>query len=326
MNMNEIEIAFIINSFNRYALLKEAINVLAIWVPHSEFANKCGIVVFDAGSTDGSVEWLTGNADNLPLPIFLIRPSQNEDSSFSAGLNKGVSFAGSNFKNLKYLVFYETDNQITSAFALAGAIKMLQKHSDLAACGFTVRKHNGLPAGTGMPFLKVRNFILGKNLVSKFQLEAIKYKWSHEENNLLFSYVDVVFTSPLVVKIDIWKKSGGLDAKLFPFATCDIDWAKRLSDLGFKMGVIKSNDAIHDNLEDWSSWSKNRALNTHRGNLRYVKRHHPYKFYVAWPLPLLIRHLFEYLAVKTFIHEPVRRKQLSEQYLTLLKKCLKQYE
>lgn len=324
--MNKVDIVFVINSFNRLNLLKESLIVLSKWIPVTEFKDRIGIVIFEAGSTDGSIEWIKNETGYLGLTIKLIIPEKGEDTSFAAGLNTGVAHAQSVFPSLKYLVFYETDNQILSALPVEQAIKQLENNDKLAACGFTVRRHNGSPAGVGMPFLKVRNFALGKNIINKFQLEAINYKWQNIGDDIEFSEVDVVFTSPLVVKIDAWLISGGLDAQMFPFSACDVDWAKRLANLGWKMGVIKTADVIHDNLEALSAWSKNRAMSSHRGRLRYFKRHHPYKIYFIWPFALIIRHSLEYFSAKLFIKNKVRKQQLSGQFLGLLKACFNHYE
>src|SRR5690606_8485932 len=145
----------IINSFNRLSLLKNALAALSSWLPKSEFNDKYGIVIFDAGSTDGTIEWMKSIENQENLIIKLIVPSQGQDTSFSAGLNAGVKYAEKILPDLKYLLFYETDNQILSGEPLINALNILEKYKELSACGFTVRYLNGQPAGAGMTFPKL---------------------------------------------------------------------------------------------------------------------------------------------------------------------------
>ncbi|WP_345955129.1 glycosyltransferase [Mucilaginibacter sp. PAMB04168] len=320
------ELAVIINSFNRLSLLKECLSVLSDWLPGSEFKDNCVAVVYDAGSKDGSVEWLQSEALSLNIPVRLMIPQPGDDTSFAAGLNAGVAYAISEYKSLKYLLFYETDNQILSAGPLKQAQQMLEHDSKLAACGFTVKRHDGSFAGAGSPFPKITNFALGKQVVHKFKLERIPYRWHEQIAGIKFSYADIVYTSPLLVKVKAWQESGGLDAQMFPFSDCDLDWAKRLQILGWKMGIIESNEVIHDNMQSLSAWSKSRAKQFHRGRLRYFLRHRPAAVYAIFPVVLMLRHSIELLAARFFVKDAERKEQLTGQFKGLLNSCFSKYE
>jgi GT2 family glycosyltransferase len=324
--MDNIDIVFIINSFNRRVLLGECLNVLENWIPQSVFKNRCAAVIYEAGSTDGSIDVAREAVEKLSFQIEIILPQLDEDTSFAAGLNRGVAYAENKFPKLAYLVFYETDNQILTQNPLAQALSQLTSKVTLAACGFTVRQHNGNLAGVGEPFPTLLNFALGKNIVHHLQLEAIPYRWQQEATGVEFSEVDVVYTSPLLVKLEAWRASGGLDSERFPFSDCDVDWARRLRNLGWRMGVIRSEAVIHDNQAAISTWSKSRAIQYSRGRLRYFQRHRPLSIFAIWPGLLLLRHLVELAAVKLLVKEPARRVQLSKQFLELLKACPRKYE
>lgn len=325
--MGKPDIAIIINSFNRLSLLKECLGSLSAWLPQSALNGRCVAVIYDAGSNDGSIDWLCSEATKLDIPFEVILPQPGGNTSFAAGINTGVTYAERKFPFLKYLLFYETDNQILKPKPLLQAIAQLKKINQLAACGFTVRKHNGNPAGVGMPFPSLLSFALGKNLVHKFQLEAISYRWQKGTiGDTEFSEVDVVYTSPLLVRIDAWRESGGLDAILFPFSDCDVDWARRLRNLGWRMGVIRTDAVIHDNLKTLSSWSKSRALQFHLGRMRYFKKYHPVTIYLIWPFLLLIRHFMELLVATVTIKDTNRRNYLIKQFTDLIRASFKRYE
>lgn len=320
------EIAIIINSFNRVKLLKECLAILSSWVPESEFNDRLIAIIYDAGSTDGSREWMKSEGRKLNLPIHVIFPNFDDDTSFASGLNSGAAFAERKWPNIRYFLFYETDNKILNPAPISEALIQLKNRDSLAACGFTVRKHNGNPAGVGMAFPTLLNFVLGKHLVHRLRLEKIPYRWDNSLAGIDFSEVDVVFTSPLLVKVNAWKESNGLDSKVFPFSDCDIDWARRLRNLGWRMGVIRSNYVIHDNKENISTWSKSRAMQFHRARLRYFMRYKPFAVYFIWPAFLFLRHLIELSVSRITVKESARSGHMSLEFLNLLKASLRKYE
>jgi len=322
--MKSFQVAIIINSFNRLSLLKQCMNTLSSAISESGNESMFVAVVYEAGSSDGSYEWLRKERGRFAFNVDIITPKVGDDTSFSAGVNAAVAYAQERYINLEYLFFFETDNQILAFHPISQAIDILISKKKIAACGFTVCRTNGTLAGVGQPFPTVINFLLGKNIVHRFNLEAIHYSWQTDDKGTQFSYVDVVYTSPLLVKLQAWKDSIGLDAKVFPFADCDVDWARRLRDLDWEMGVIKTSDIIHDNLNNLSNWSQMRAIHSHRGRLRYFQRHKPISVFFVWPVLLLIRHLFE-LSGTILIRDAIRRNQLAAQFFILFKKTITGY-
>jgi GT2 family glycosyltransferase len=95
-----------------------------------------------------------------------------------------------------------------------------------------------------------------------------------------------------VIRREAWEQSGGFDASAFPFSDSDLDWAWRCARLGWKMAVIASDDVVHDNLEQLSAWSANRALDFHRNRFRLLKRHRGKHVELLKPF-LFLRHLLE---------------------------------
>lgn len=324
--MNQPKAAVIINSFNRLELLRECLGTLTAAVKGAGKTDEFVVVVYEAGSTDGSLEWLQTDGQRLDLRVDVLVPGPGDDTSFAAGLNTAAACAAGRYPRLQYLIFYETDNQFLGFDPVYRAIFRLLAREDLGACGFTVRHHDGSPAGTGQPFPTLLNFLLGKNLVSHFDLEALPYRWEVQTDGTVFSEADVVYTSPLVVKLEAWKDSGGLDAATFPFSDCDVDWARRMRDLGWKMGVIRTGQVIHDNRNALSAWSRFRAMDAHRGRLRYFMKHRPWSVYLVWPLLLIVRHACELISIPVVVRERQRQQRLFGQFWNLLKSCPKSYE
>jgi GT2 family glycosyltransferase len=148
-----IELAAIVNSFNRFDLLKEALPSLLRALRGCPWESS--VVIFDAGSTDGSREWLEATA-STDKSISLLQPSVTDDASFSGGINAACAFALKQNPALKWLLFFETDNWLAGATPLNAAAFLLEQEPRLGAVGFTVRKHDRRPAGYGCPFPRPR--------------------------------------------------------------------------------------------------------------------------------------------------------------------------
>ncbi len=325
----DIRTAILINSFNRLDLFREALKPLQQWLPSDPaWKRRVAVVVYDAGSTDGTLEWLEEQKQAASFPIEIVVPqSAEEDTSFAAGLNTIAAFAIERYKSLDYLLFYETDNQILSAPPLTKAREVLERHDKMAACGFTVRYVDGRPAGIGASFPTVWKFFLGPKLVHALKMDSIRYRNADAFTGVDYGILDIVHTSPLLVKVSAWLDSGGLDAERFPFSDCDLDWAKVLHDKGWLLSVIKTDEVIHDNQAAISSWSANRAIQSHQGRLRYLKKHARSKVFLAWPVGLLLRHGVEWmLANLIYLGKPDRRRQIRSTTGRLFRYCLSGYE
>jgi GT2 family glycosyltransferase len=291
---NKIELVAVINSFNRKELLQGALDSLAAALRKTSFGS--AIIVFDAGSTDGSVEFVENwrlhhPADNL----LIVRPGA-ERASFSEGVNQGCVTALERFPDTRWLLLYETDNCLLHVEPIQDAIALLESEPRLGAVGFTVRLQNGTPCGYGIRFPTAIAFALGQNLAFRWNLYRPNNSTWQTVNGIHWRDCDIVFTSPLLVRRKTWEEVGEFDSKCFPFSDSDLDWAWRCAEAGWRMGVIETDAVIHDNLRQASPGSANRVIDFHRSRLRLLKRHRGVE--VAWLKPMLfVRHSLESLAL-----------------------------
>jgi GT2 family glycosyltransferase len=288
---SRIELVAIINSFNRRELLERAIGSLTQALRTAAFDS--AIIVFDAGSTDGSCEFLNIWCEQNPADNLIVATSStNGPSSFADGVNTACSTALARFPDCRWLFLYETDNWLGSIKPLHEAISLLEAEPGLAAAGFTVRRHNGILCGYGMRFPSSISLALGLNLAVRWNLERPNASAWRETNGIRWRTSDVVFTSPLLIRRAAWEQSGGFDAGAFPFSDSDLDWAWRCAKLGWKTAVIESRDVVHDNLRQASAWSSDRVVDFHRSRLRLLRRHRGDRVTLIKPL-LFFRHLVE---------------------------------
>lgn len=285
-----VELVAIVNSLNRRELLERAIGSLTQALRKARFGS--AIVVFDAGSNDGSKEFLAEWRQNNPQDHLVLILPTNHGCSFSEGVNRASAEALRQFPDCRWLFLYETDNFLRSIEAICQAVSLLEARPELAAAGFTVKRYSGSFCGYGMRFPTSLSLAVGLNLSMLCNLDCPNRSIWQTTNRVRWRTCDAVFTSPLLVRRDTWERSGGFDAENFPFSDSDLDWAWRCAKLGKKMAVIASEDVIHDNLQRSSAWSANRVIEFHRSRLRLLRRHRRMRAALVKPV-LFLRHLVE---------------------------------
>ena len=287
-----IDLVVVINSFNRKELLQRAVTSLTQALRQASFGS--AIVVFEAGSNDGSKEFLSVWPAQYPKDNLVVEKPSDARSSFSDGINAGCAAALERFPDYQWLLLYETDNWIAGIKPLEQAIALLKLQPELAAAGFTVKRHSGEFCGYGMRFPSVVSLALGMNLSMRWNLDPPNESDWQVTDATRWRTCDVIFTSPLLIRRDAWLQTGGLDAERFPFSETDVDWAWRCAELGWKMAVIASDEVVHDNLQQASAWSANRVIEFHRSRLQLLKKHRGKWIGLIKPI-LFSRHLIETL-------------------------------
>ena len=305
-----VELVAIINSFNRRSLLERAIASLTGALRSARFGS--AIIVFEAGSNDGSAEFLKTWRENHPADNPVVIEARADHRSFSEGVNTACAEALARFPRCRWLLLYETDNWLASWEPLEKATALLELEPQLAAAGFTVKQHDGKFYGYGMRFPTALSFALGQNLAARLNLHAPNNSAWRLSDGIRWRTCDVVFTSPLLIRREAWEQGDGFDEKNFPFSDVDLDWAWRCARLGWKMAVIASDSVVHDNLEQLSAWSANRVVDFHRNRFRLLKRHRGKHVALLKPF-LFIRHWLEAMILaRKSAADPMAKEKLAK--------------
>jgi len=277
----------IINSFNRNDLLKEALEQL-----EANGGADLHVVIFDAGSSDGSVQCATAFVAKDPHRRRLVTPEEREDTSFAHGVNRAVEAALSAWPDLECLFLYETDNLLLNGTALRQAETLLAARPEVAAVGFTVTRLDGTKASWGARRPTLFAFVLGQQLSARLGLEEpIPAEWKDLEG-VRYRPADIVFTSPLLIRASAWRQFGPLDEKSFPFSECDIEWCLRVRRSGGLLCVVQASGVVHDNRAMQSQWSAKRTLTFHRARFKLLRSIYGRLAFAILPL-LWLRHLTE---------------------------------
>lgn len=313
--------AVIVNSYNRRSLLETAMKTLLAALPN--LPCKAGIIILDAGSTDGSIEYLQqlklGNSEQL---IHLIQAPTS--TSFSEGCNMAVREAATLFPRLDYCFFYETDNCLHNPQALADAIFLLDHKQELGAVGFTVEDHRGRRVGHGERFPTFFSFLLGSVLYAKIAPNVNQIRHWNDYAGLSWAPFDIVYTSPLVVRVKAWQAVGGMDTDSFPFSDSDLDLGWKLARNGYQSAVLKATGVVHDNLSTASAWSSKRTIDLHRARYTLLRKYRGKRVALLKPL-LFLRHLGELLMLHLSRPQTQRITDSKTTRIHLLKTVFKGY-
>ncbi len=285
------------------------------------------ILVFDAGSADGSQDYVKRLAAEHPeLPIHLITPNDPTRNSFAEGCNQAIEHAAARFPELVWCLFYETDNQFLDHTALAKSIRFLESRPSLGGVGFTVEHLNGQKIGYGCRFPSPLSFALGQQLTSHIHLDEPPSKvWHLGSSGERWQLCDVVYTSPLLIRLQTWKESGPMNAQLYPFTDSDVEWCWRAKQMGWPMATLDLPGVVHDNAGAMSQWSSRRVLWFHQSRMRLVRQLHPVRARLVRPL-LFVRHVFEIIILATKAPRSTHARKSMQTRFKLLKGVWSGYE
>ncbi len=315
-----IELCVIINSFNRLELLRGSLSSVSECL-NEVYSDQFGIIIFDAGSTDGSIEFITEFAhQNQDFLLILLQPQSDQDSSFSFGCNTAIKMSAEIFINLKWCLLFETDNYINNPKAISLAVKLLEQEKQLAGVGFTLEG-----AGFGASFPTAFSFVLGQQLSKYLSLSEMNIKTRYPFAGTQWEYSEVVFTSPILIRYSAWQETEGMDANRFPFSDCDTDWCWTINKKGWRLAVLDVSGVIHDNKMIASEWSNKRVLNYHQSRLQLLLKHRG--DWILWLKPILfIRHCLEYSILSVKALSSAHAKKSLETRKILLRKVFNNYQ
>jgi len=310
-----IDLVAVINSYNRKALLEQAVTSLMEALRKAPFES--AVVVFEAGSNDGSKEFLEEWGRRYPGDRLEVVAPHDKRASFSDGVNSGCAAALARFPLCRWLLLYETDNSLAQPEPLRQAILLLSEEPRLAAAGFTVKRHDGSFTGYGMRIPSWFSLLAGPKLAGRLNLHRPNDSPWQSANGICWRLCDIVFTSPLVIRRQAWEQVGGFDAGVFPFSDSDLDWAWRCRESGWSTAVIASEDVVHDNLQQSSPDSANRVIDFHRSRLRLLKRHRSNRAPALIKSVLFLRHGLEaiWLACRSFSDPGAKEKLAKRQQM-----------
>jgi GT2 family glycosyltransferase len=225
------------------------------------------VVLVDNASADGTVEFVrarfptvttVGNASNV---------------GFAAAVNQAARLATGDF-----LLLLNPDTQLRSG-ALAALTAALERDAGLAAVG----GHLVDASDTTQVGFTVRRFpTIGSLAADLLLLDEIwpTNPWTRRYRALDLDYahaqdVEQPAAACLLVRRSVFEALGGLDTGFGPAWFEDVDFCRRLTAAGWRIGFVPDARVVHRGGSSLGSLSRAAFLELwYRNMRRYVRRHH----------------------------------------------------
>lgn len=282
-----MKLAIIINSYNRLKLLQKCIETLLPICKESQ--NNYFIHLLDAGSTDGSIDFIEGIKNKFDFVSYEIFSG----ATFSQGCNQAVRTVQKLRDNISAILLFETDNFLYKLDPIRTATKLIHSSTKIGCVGFTITNIKGQKLQPGSKFLSPFATVLGLKLSDYLKLEKINDYFKDTFNGYNIQEYQVIYTSPLLISMKVWNEVGGMDEELFPFCESDSDLLYRIHKSGFKSILIQCDGVVHDNLSSESQWSEKRVFDLSRARLAYMRKHNGVLLSIIVRPLLLTRHFIE---------------------------------
>ena len=280
--MKEPKIAIIIINWNTYQLTYNCLKSLELCT----YKNKT-IFFVDNGSNDGS-----GDKIALEFPeINCINNQKNE--GFTGANNKALKVILK--QNFDYVLLLNNDTEVKPDF-----LSLMQASMD---------SDNNLAATQPLILdFPNKNIIwnAGGSFNTFFGLSKTRYKGMMYKPNLnIETLTEWISGCCILVKIAVIKEVGLLDNRFFAYFE-DVDWSIRMTNLGYKLGVVPKSIIYHH-----SSGSTKRNNTTNEGNLS------PYAHYlnVRNHIYLIKKHKFLFNSVGSWIYQIIKITSYSTYFI-----------
>ena len=241
--MKKVNLSIIIVNYNTEDLLKNCLNSIKL---------ACEIIIVDNGSTDGSVEEIK----NLKLKIIL----NKTNLGFAKANNQGIKIAQG-----EYILLLNSDTVVKKG-ALGAMIKFLDDNPESAVVGPKLLNKDGTsqPSAGRFPSLSVVTVMLFREHFGGSRFVRASYDKIRE--------VDWVMGAALMVKKNVFKKTGLLDENIFMYME-EVEWCCRIKKAGFKVYFYPQAEIFHLGQGSSQTGRKEPILNIYKGLIYFYQKH-----------------------------------------------------
>jgi GT2 family glycosyltransferase len=260
-------ITFCISTYNNLPYLKLAIQS----VRKNSFYKDAPFIIHAENCTDGTNEWLDGNATEFNLSVYI------ESNEIPAGIGGGMNFCANKVET-EFIMFLHSDFYVTKDWDLA-CLEEIKKHR-LPAWVFSHRVEpntfNNTSNRPGTVFVPTDSFGAYHN---DFDSESFE-QWAEEFKQMNeFTVKKAEGVSGLISKYD-WDRIGGNDSLFAPTSWEDMDLFLRMLYRGYQFVLTSKSVVWHfgargsHRLEENDGKSSSRQIEAEKINAS--------KFYSKW--------------------------------------------
>ncbi len=213
-------VTVIIVSWNGRELLRKCLTTFY----QNTTSVKCGVVVVDNASRDGSAEMLHREFPS----VHVIRNAENE--GFSVANNQGIRYALA--KGSKYVLLLNNDVEITDSAWLQKLIAVMESDSKTGVVGCKLIYPDGrIQHAGGVVALRVP-YNRGEEQIDHGQYDRMEF-------------IDFVTGAVLLIRSEVVRHIGLLDEGFSPLYCEDTDWCLRAKLYGYKVVYTPDPTLIH---------------------------------------------------------------------------------
>lgn len=256
--MAELDLSVIILSFNTRDITSRSLDKLKVAKDYCEekLKNRIKVIVLDNASSDGSVEMIK---QDFPWVKLIIR---KENTGFAKGNNIAMKQSNTPFILLLNSDVYLEENSLYKALAYF----RVNLNCDVLGARLNYSDGRLQPSAGALPNpVNLIFWILG--LRGGFHPKSKRYfSKAHQ--------VGWVMGAFLMLKRQVFEKTGGFDENLFMHME-EVEWCKRIKDLGFKIWYVPSVEAVHLHGASTNFDLSASFLNELKGIKYYLKKYYP---------------------------------------------------
>ncbi|MCL4296043.1 MAG: glycosyltransferase family 2 protein [Anaerolineae bacterium] len=231
------------------------------------------VIVVDNCSADASAA-IAGRYPEICLRI------NQKKRGFAANSNYGMALAEG-----RYLLLLNPDTEVLPD-ALENLIRFMDDHPDVGLCGARLLFPNGEIQPSPRRFPTVGSFIARRTPLRIF-MQNSRFNRRHLMLNIDHSQpqaVDWLLGACLFVRREALEDVGPLDEGYFLYVE-DIDWARRMHQVGWKVYYVPSAQIIHHHLAVSDKYFLSQRMLIHTlSMLRYIRK------FLLPPIPWLSIH------------------------------------
>jgi len=286
---SELDLSIIIVNYN----VKEFLQNLVFSIHKAAQNLEYEIIVIDNASDDGSVELI---CEKFP-EIILIENKKNV--GFSRANNMGLKIAKG-----KYILLINPDTLVQEN-TFTEMIRFFEEHPDAGLAGCRILN----PDGT-LQLACRRSFpgpwtslckVTGLSTLFPHSRIFARYNLTYLNENQTYE-VDAVSGSFMMLKREVYEKTGGLDEQFFMYGE-DLDWCFRIQKSGYKVYYVHSTQIIHYKGESTKRSSLDETKYFYNAMHLFVKKHLSTSFLVEIILrsAIIAREFFAFLGKRRLI-------------------------
>ena len=270
-----VDLSIVIVSWNVRDLLQRCLySILGTGRPKTEGDAECPascilhpapsieILVVDNGSTDGSVEMLRADFDDVHVVV------NAENRGFPAGNNQGMALAGG-----RYVLLLNPDTEVVGD-ALATMVAFADEHPDVGVVGPQLLNPDGSVQSSRRRFPTLATAFFESTWLQPCAPRSLleRYYVLDQPDDAVLD-VDWVQGAALMARREAIDQIGPMDERFFMYSE-ELDWCRRFREAGWRVVYLPGAQVVHHAGKSSEQVLPARHVDFQTSKVRYFRKYH----------------------------------------------------